>query len=353
MNVVRLTMVNLLRYRLSPLLLAVVLLCTLQAGLVRAESEGGEKVYQRLLRSAVWIVSSRGKTPDGKFAISFASGSLLDVKLKLVLTNYHVVDDRDAVTVFFPVPQVKSGKSHFVAERDCYMRLFSAGKGIRGKVLARNTHSDLAIIQLESVPHGAIAVQLAADSPVPGQRVHSIGNPGATGALWVYTSGKVRQVYRKHWKPQHGDKLLDLDAEVVLTDSPTNPGDSGGPLVDDQMHLVGVTQGGSKPGSAQLLSTFIDVSEVKTLLKKNRIRVNAAPALASSESPATPGPEADRKVEASKAEHAAVGKLKLAKSLAESGLVDKAKPRLQEIVDSYPQTKAAEEARQLLEKLNK
>jgi hypothetical protein len=140
---------------------------------------------------------------------------------------------------------------------------------------------------------------------------------------------------------------------VVLTDSPTNPGDSGGPLVDDQMHLIGVTQGGSPPGSAQLLSTFIDVSEVKTLLKKQRIRVNAAPALASSESPGASTPEADRKVEASKAEHAAVGKLKLAKSLAESGLVDKAKPRLQEIVDSYPQTKAAEEARQLLEKLNK
>jgi S1-C subfamily serine protease len=346
-------MANFFRYRLFLLLLAPVLLCTLQAGLLRAESEGGEKVYQRLLRSAVWVVSPRGKTPDGKFEVSSASGSLLDTRLKLILTNYHVVEDRDAVTVFFPVPQVKSGKSHIVAERDYYMRLFSAGKGIRGKVLARNKRSDLAIIQLESVPHGAIAVQLAADSPVPGQRVHSIGNPGVTGALWVYTSGKVRQVYHRHWQARLHDKLLDLEAVVVLTDSPTNPGDSGGPLVDDQMHLIGVTQGGSRPGSAQLVSTFIDVSEVKALLKKHRIRVNAAPALASSESPAAPGPEADRKVEASKAEHAAVGKLKLAKSLAESGLVDKAKPRLQEIVDSYPQTKAAEEARQLLEKLNK
>jgi S1-C subfamily serine protease len=347
-------MANLLRYRLSSPLLALVLLCTLQAGLVRAESEGGEKVYQRLLRSAVWVISPRSKTPSGKIESSSGSGSVLDVRLKLVLTNYHVVEDRDAVTVFFPVPQVgKSGKSHIVAERDYYMRLFSAGKGIRGKVLARSARSDLALIQLETVPHGVIAVQLAADSPAPGQRVHSIGNPGVTGALWVYTSGKVRQVYHKRWQARLRDKLLDLDAEVVLTDSPTNAGDSGGPLVDDQMHLIGVTQGGSPPGSGQLLSTFIDVSEVKTLLRKQRIRVNAAPALASSESPAASAPEADSKVDASKAEHAASGKLKLAKSLAENGLLDKAKPRLQEIVDSYPQTKAAEEARQLLEKLNK
>jgi S1-C subfamily serine protease len=346
-------MTNLRRSRLSTLLLLLVLPCTLPAPLARAESEGGEKVYQRLLRSAVWVISPRGKSADGKIEISSGSGSLLDVKLKLILTNYHVVEDRDAVTVFFPVPQVKSGKSHIVAERDYYINLFRTGKGIRGKVLARSARSDLALIQLETVPHGAVAVQLAADSPSPGQRVHSIGNPGVTGALWVYTSGRVRQVYHKHWYAKLRDKRLSLDAEVVLTDSPTNPGDSGGPLVDDQMHLIGVTQGGSPPGSAQLVSTFIDVSEVKTLLKKHRIRVNTAPALASSENPAAAAPESERKVDAAKAEHTAVGKLKLARSLAESGLVDKAKPRLQEIVDDYPQTKAAEEARQLLEKLNK
>jgi S1-C subfamily serine protease len=348
-------MANMLRFRHSFLLVTAVVLFLPHARIVRAEAEGGEKVYQRLMKSAVWVISPRSKAPgsSGKVLISSGSGSLLDARLRLVLTNYHVVEDREQVNVFFPHYQAgNSGKKHIVAEREYYTRLFSAGKSIRGKVVARNARSDLALIQLEAVPAGAVGIQLARESPAPGQRVHSIGNPGQSGALWVYTSGTVRQVYHKRWPARLQDKVLDLEAEVVETQSPTNPGDSGGPLVNDQGSLVGVTQGGAPSGSAQLLSTFIAVSEVKALLKRERLKVSSAPALASSESPSSP--ETERKAEqVSKAERDASGKLKLAKSLADDGLVDKAKPRLQEIVDSFPQTKAAEEARQLLEKLNK
>jgi hypothetical protein len=94
--------------------------------------------------------------------------------------------------------------------------------------------------------------------------VHSVGNPGGSGALWVYTPGKVRQVYQKNWRAEVDGKTLSFKAKVVETDSATNPGDSGGPLVNDQGELVGVTQGGAI--KAQLLSTFVDVGEVKRIL---------------------------------------------------------------------------------------
>jgi hypothetical protein len=54
-----------------------------------------------------------------------------------------------------------------------------------------------------------------------------------------------------------------------------------------------------------------------------------------------------------KAEQLALKKLNLAKILAEDGKVDKAKERLRDLIKDYPKTKAAERARQLLEKLNK
>jgi len=55
---------------------------------------------------------------------------------------------------------------------------------------------DLALIQLEgAIPTEARSLKLSKESPSPGQRVHSVGNPGASGALWVYTPGSVRQVY--------------------------------------------------------------------------------------------------------------------------------------------------------------
>jgi hypothetical protein len=54
-----------------------------------------------------------------------------------------------------------------------------------------------------------------------------------------------------------------------------------------------------------------------------------------------------------KAEQLAAKKLKLAQTLAEDGKVDKAKERLRDLIKEYPKTRAAEHARELLEKLNK
>src|SRR5205085_2336106 len=95
-------------------------------------------------------------------------------------------------------------------------------------------------------------------------------NPGGSDALWVYTPGRVRQVYHKRWAAKVGNQELHFEAEVIETDSATNPGDSGGPLVNDAGELVGVTQGGAL--KANLLSTFIHVNEVKRFLNTQDVR---------------------------------------------------------------------------------
>src|SRR5207248_1523345 len=71
-------------------------------------------------------------------------------------------------------------------------------------------------------------------------------------------------------------RVLTFEARVVETDSPTNPGDSGGPLVNDRGELVGVTEGAST--EARLVSTFVDVSEVRRLLGQDdskRVRADS------------------------------------------------------------------------------
>ena len=104
----------------------------------------------------------------------------------------------------------------------------------------------------------------------PGQSVHSIGNPGGSGALWVYTPGKVRQVYAKNWKSEVDGRTLTFEADVIETDSPTNPGDSGGPLVNDKGELVGVTQGERSMLVCSARSSTS--SEVKALLGSRAVR---------------------------------------------------------------------------------
>lgn len=315
-------------------LLALAALAALEGPSPGADAEGGEKVYKQALRSTVWILAPQGK------GVATGSGSLIDGGRKLVLTNYHVVGDAEKVVALFPSYQ----KGKLVAERAFYLDLIEKKKVSIGKVVVRDRRHDLALVVLDEVAAGTQSIRLARESVGPGQRVHSVGNPGGSGALWVYTAGTVRQVYRKQWKAQNGAEILDLDSQVVETQSPTNPGDSGGPLVNDKGELVAVTQGGS--ANAQLLSLFIDVSEVKTLLaSKGLAKLLPPPAPEPSETPAAKPPD-----DSAKLEQEASRKLKLARQAADAGKEDVARERYREIIEKFPKTKAADEARKLLGK---
>ena len=226
------------------------------------QKDAGSSVYKKVLHATVWIHSDRGK---GKLATG--SGSLVDKGRRLVLTNYHVVGNVKKATVFFP-DLGRDGKA--IPERSHYTGM--AGRlGIPGEVMEIDKEGDLALIRVDRVPEGATELKIAAESPDPGEPVHSIGNPGKSGALWVYTPGKVRQVYSKRWKAKLDERtIVDFKAKVIETDSPTNPGDSGGPLVNDKGELVGVTQGGVL--DADLLSIFVDRSEVKRLISRRAVQ---------------------------------------------------------------------------------
>ncbi len=228
-------------------------------------ADAGATVYQKVVRSTAWVHSDRG---GGKLATG--TGSLVDKGRRLVLTNYHVVGDVKRATVYFPEFEGREAKKT-ISDRKHYTD--RAGKlGISGEVVELDKGADLALIRLDRIPDGVAELPLAADSPDPGQSVHSIGNPGKSGALWVYTPGKVRQVYSKKWKAKLDEKTtVSFEAKVIETDSPTNPGDSGGPLVNDKAELVGVTQGGAI--DAQSISIFVDLSEVKRLLNRRAVQL--------------------------------------------------------------------------------
>jgi serine protease Do len=309
-------------------------------GPVRGQSENTEKIYQRLLKSTVWVIVPKSR--DGnRLVVMTGSGSLIDRTHRLVLTNYHVVGKTgEQVIVLFPA--YENGKS--VAERSYYQNLIRRGRGIRAKVIAREPRCDLALIQLETVPEEARQLPLARESPSPGQDVHSVGNPGQSGALWVYTPGKVRQVYHNRWHAGTGSDAFDVDAKIVETQSPINRGDSGGPLVNNKGELVGVTQGHML--DAQQLSLFIDVTEVLQFLKRTK---HLPPA--SRESAEVVASNSDSKP--SDVEGKAASKLRLAKTFVTDGKLETAKKWLEEIIELYPKTKAADEARQLLDKLKK
>src|SRR4051794_14664353 len=60
-------------------------------------ADSGTTVYQKVLKSTVWVHSERSR------GTATGTGSLIDKGRRLVLTNYHVVGDVKRATVYFPV----------------------------------------------------------------------------------------------------------------------------------------------------------------------------------------------------------------------------------------------------------
>lgn len=306
----------------------------------------GKDIFQKVLKSAVWIARA-SPSPDGRVGITSGTGTLIDTSGRYVLTNYHVVGDSETMTVFFP--QYDASKK-LIAVRDHYTRQLVNNGGIKGAVIHREKKKDLAIIQLPMLPPGVNALPIARDSVGPGDSVHSIGNPGASGALWAYSPGSVKAVYPKTWRVIDRNREMEFSAQVVETTSPVNPGDSGGPLVNNNGELVAVTQGGV---SAQgTISYFIDLSEVRKMLADKRIRINT-PSVASSttiESKVEPKAEKDSTVvEAEKQEIAAQNKLNFAEQYRDRPA--RYKEKLEEVIKLFPDTKAAKQAKEILAKV--
>ncbi len=218
-------------------------------------ADSAANVYQKALASTVLIATDKGR----------GSGALVDVEKRLVVTNYHVIRSGAPVRVWFPEFRddvLLTEPSHYLGAEP--------SAAIAANIYMSDPKRDLALLQLESLPEGAAAIPFAAGSAMPGDAVHSIGNSGSSGALWVYTSGTVRQVYSKKFRVKSG---FLVNAWVLETQAPINPGDSGGPVLNDEGELVGISQ--AFLNGANLVSLAIDIREVADLLAGNNSTIDA------------------------------------------------------------------------------
>jgi tetratricopeptide (TPR) repeat protein len=216
---------------------------------VRAESPNSD-LYARTLRGTALIL-----TPTGS-----GTGWVIDREQRLLVTNEHVVGKHEQVRIVFPL---HGANGRPIAELDYYRR---QAQSILADVVDVDQRHDLALLRLrEQPPEGVIALKLALEEPRPSEHLHSIGNPSASGALWVYSDGTVRQVYNKEWRYATGPLR---SARVVETQSPINPGDSGGPVVNDAGELVAIVSG--RQNDASLMGWGIAAAEVRTFVDETR-----------------------------------------------------------------------------------
>jgi S1-C subfamily serine protease len=327
----------------------------------KAEDLSSEDLYDKVVNSCVFII-----TPlKGGFAMG--SGSLVDSEKRYVITNYHVVEDKDFVFAQFPI-YVKGKR---ITDKKTYIENVPAGKAIKAKVLHRDKGRDLAVIQLEKIPPGTKAIVLAKDSPRVGSTTFNIGSPGAVEQLFSITEGKVRSVGTEDHLVGDGtvEGTFRVKAVMVTATNPTNPGDSGGPLFNKKGEQVAVTESGHR--SAQNVNLFVDISEVRAFLNEKKLTIKESGIEPKKEETAkkdpkkdnggsettakdpAPPPKADTTPAASEAdEKAAAARLasaKLFKDGDENREVYKSK--LNAIIKQYPNTAAGKEAKNLLDAL--
>ncbi|HYH67992.1 MAG TPA: trypsin-like peptidase domain-containing protein [Urbifossiella sp.] len=225
------------------------------AAAVAAPARGDVILYRKAVPSTVLF---HFETDGGT---SVGSGVLVDVGKKLVVTAAHVVEDvirggRFDVKVAFPL---KGKDGRYVTDAVYYAK-HPEGR-VPGKVVYLNRGKDLALVRLDHLPAGVVAVPLATENPDPGEPVHVIGNSNYfEGGTFGYSEGKVRNVH-------HHDK----DGRVfysVTHHAPSNRGDSGGAVLSaDGKLLAIISQGTVGEGKRQVVDNSVHFSEIRRALE--------------------------------------------------------------------------------------
>ncbi|MBW4626709.1 MAG: trypsin-like peptidase domain-containing protein [Brasilonema octagenarum HA4186-MV1] len=164
------------------------------------------------------------------------SGFIID-KSGLILTNAHVVDKADKVTV-----RLKDGRS------------------FEGKVQGVDEVTDLAVVKINAGADLPIAPLGSSTKVQVGDWAIAVGNP--LGLDNTVTLGIISTLRRSSSVVGIGNKRLDF----IQTDAAINPGNSGGPLVNAQGEVIGINT--AIRGDATGIGFAIPIDKAKTVATK-------------------------------------------------------------------------------------
>jgi len=150
---------------------------------------------------------------------SLGSGVVVDARRGYVVTNHHVIENAQTITVTL---------------RD--------GRQLNAKIIGSDPDSDVAVIQ---IPVDSLTALPLADSDTikVGDFVVAIGNPFGLGQ--TVTSGIVSALGRTGLGIEGYENFIQTDASI-------NPGNSGGALVNLKGELVGINTAILAPGGGNV-----------------------------------------------------------------------------------------------------
>ena len=152
--------------------------------------------------------------PQERIELSLGSGVIIDAARGLVLTNNHVVEDADEVSV-----------------------MLADGRTLKAEFVGNDADTDIALMRIPAQNLTAIPVANS-DKLQIGDFVVAVGNPFGVGQ--TVTSGIVSAVGRNNLPGAGFQNFIQTDASI-------NPGNSGGALVNLNGELVGINTASFNP----------------------------------------------------------------------------------------------------------
>lgn len=153
-----------------------------------------------------------------------------------ILTNNHVVNDADEITV-----------------------KLADGRSAKAKVVGSDPETDLAILKIKLNKLPVIGMANSEKTRV-GDVVFAIGNPFGVGQ--TVTSGIISATHRN-------DLGINTFENFIQTDAPINPGNSGGALIDVNGNLVGINNAiYTRTGGFQGIGFAVPVNLAKEVMSE-------------------------------------------------------------------------------------
>lgn len=174
-----------------------------------------QRIFEQIADAVVYIATPRG----------FGSGFFV-ASDGLILTNAHVVEERDVVDV-----------------------VLHDGRHFSGAVVEKaQDNIDLALVR---VPVSGVSVLVTDGAALAelrvGSWVASVGH--GQGGIWTFNTGMVSNIYPS------GD-----ERPIFQTQIPLNPGSSGGPIVDREGRVVGIVTAGISEANSINFGIKIDAA---------------------------------------------------------------------------------------------
>jgi len=180
---------------------------------------------------------------------SLGSGFIID-KDGYILTNRHVIEGADEVSVTFP-----------------------GGRRFEAKIVGQDARTDVALIKIDPPAPLTVLPMGNSEQLEVGEWVMAVGNPFGLGDNSV-TVGVVSYMGRD--VPLEGPRAF-TSVQMIQTDAAINPGNSGGPLINTRGEVVGINTmiitGGGQVNAGVGFSVPINVAKeiLPQLREKGRV----------------------------------------------------------------------------------